>query len=190
VRVSDGLTQTSQPFEVRVNAVDDPPGPVRLLEPDAGTSFVPGQPLTLEATVVDSERDLARVEFHHAATRLGSVTAPPFRFVWTNPPEGFQRVRAIAVDRAGQQTASPEVTFEIGEHYDSPPSLAIRVEGDYVTIGWDADGRNVQIQTSERLGPGANWTTVEAVIGRQGGTTVTIARQPSGARFYQLLVVP
>jgi len=190
VRVSDGFTQTSQPFGVRVNAVDDPPGPVRLLEPDAGISFVPGQPLTLEATVVDSERDLARVEFHHATTRLGSVAAPPFRFVWANPPEGFQHVRAVAVDLAGQQTASPEVTFEIGEQYDSPPSLAIRLEGDYVTIGWDADGRSVQIQTSERLGSGANWTTVEPVIGPQGGTTVTIARRPSGARYYRLLVVP
>jgi hypothetical protein len=48
----------SQTFLVTVNAIDDPPGPIELVEPAQGATFPTNQPLILEALVANPENDL------------------------------------------------------------------------------------------------------------------------------------
>lgn len=193
LQFTDGYTSVVRNVTVRVNAIDDPPGPIRLIEPATGQTFVLGQPLVLEAAVVDQERDLARVEFFNQGTLLGAVTNTPYRFTWPLPPAGSQPVTAVAVDLAGQRTESAPVTFDIGEAQDneSPPFLAIQPAGDSVNLWWETDGRKMQLQASGQLPPGANWTNITSGFSSgTSGHSMTLPRNPSAPLFYRLIEIP
>ncbi len=192
LQFTDGYSNVFQSVTVRVNAIDDPPGPITLIEPAIGQTFVPAQPLVLEASVVDRERDLARVEFYNQGMLLGSVLTRPYRFTWASPPAGSQPVTAVAVDLAGQRTESAPVTFDIGEaQNESPPFLAIQPAGDYVNLWWETDGRRMQLQASGQLPPGANWTNITSGFSSgTSGNSLTLPRNPSAPLFYRLIEAP
>jgi hypothetical protein len=192
LQFTDGYTSIVRNVTINVNAIDDPPGPITLIEPATGQIFAPGQPLTIEATVVDQERDMARVEFFNQGMQLGSVTNPPYRFTWALPPAGSQPVVAVAVDLAGHRTESVPVTFDIGgSSVESPPFLAIRPAGDSVNLWWETDGLQMQLQASGQLPPGANWTNVTSgFTSGIGGNNLTLPRDPTAPLFFQLIEVP
>lgn len=185
---SDGFNTVSNSFKVTVVPVNDPPGPIHVKEPAEGETFVPGQPLPLEAGVVDRERDIIRVEFYHAGAFLGQDTNAPYQFTWNSPPPGNQRITAVAYDQSGQHTESPPVIFVIGDDFESPPFLAIAPEGNQLRLTWQTAGQNVQLQSSPHLAAGALWTNLNVAI-PPNTNTVTIPRQGTGA-FYRLIVVP
>ena len=192
LQFTDGYTSIVRNITVVVNAIDDPPGPITMIEPETGHIFAPGQPLTLVATVVDRERDMARVEFFNQGMMLGSVTNPPYRFTWTLPPSGSQPVTAVAVDLTGHHTESVPVIFDIGGNsVESPPFLAIQSAGDSVNLYWETDGLKMQLQASGQLPPGANWTNVTSgFTSGSGGNNLTLPRDPSAPLFFRLIEVP
>jgi hypothetical protein len=63
------------------------------------------------------------------------------------------------------------------------------VEGNRVTLAWDADGRRVQLQAAERLGFDVTWTNVDAGLGTQDGNSLTLPLERAG-RFFRLRVAP
>jgi hypothetical protein len=186
---TDGYVTIQRSVLVTVNPVDDPPGPIYLVEPAQGQTFPPGQPLTLQAIVVDSEHDLARVEFYNRDAYLGAISNAPYSFIWTNPVAGAQPVTAVAVDAAGQRTESAPVIFYIGDQYESPAFLAIRPDGAFVDLSWEADGRNMQLQESATLTPSMMWSNVVGVV-PTNANTISLLRDPENPRFYRLLQVP
>ena len=81
----------------------------------------------------------------------------------------------MAEDLAGQRTESPVVFFQVGEpaegQAESPPFLAIRADGNIVTVTWDTDGRDLRLQVAERLGVEAAWADVTVALTSSPGNT-------------------
>ena len=190
MRMTDGFQTVTQSFQVTVTRVDDPPGPITLREPGPGDVHPVGQPLLLIASIIDSERDLAGVEFWHNGNPIGSITAPPYRFIWTNPPAGLLPLTAVAVDLAGQRTESPVVFYQVGEpiedQAESPPFLAVRAEGNIVTVTWDTDGRDMRLQVADRLDSDAAWADVGDTLSSSTGNTATFVTTNGTQHFFRL----
>jgi hypothetical protein len=188
--MTDGFQSVTQSFQVTVTRVDDPPGPITLNEPGPGQVHPLGQPLLLVASIIDFERDLARVEFRYNGNLLGNITVPPYRFTWTNPPAGLLPLTAVAVDLAGQRTESPVVFYQVGEpseeQAESPAFLAIRADGNAVTVTWDTDGRDMRLQVADRLGPDATWADVTAALTSSPGNTATFVTTNGARQFFRL----
>ncbi len=187
VQVSDGFQSIVRSFGVRVTPVNDPPGPIQLNDP-ADDNLLPGQPILLVASIVDFERDLARVEFRLNGSPLGAVTNPPYRFTWTNPPAGVHRLTAAAFDQVGQSTESPPIFYLIGQEpdYEAPPQVSIQATGDVVTVLWDTDGRDMQLQITDRLGTGATWQDVTTSLGTATGNSATFVTTNGAHRYFRL----
>jgi hypothetical protein len=84
LQINDGFATASQAVQVTVNAVNDPPGPIHVVDPGEGATFIPNQPMDLEAVVEDREGDLAGVEFDDDTNMVGIATNYPYRVTWTN----------------------------------------------------------------------------------------------------------
>jgi uncharacterized delta-60 repeat protein len=77
--------------------------------------------LTVDAT--DGDGYIAKVQFFNHSNKLGQATAPPFSFVWTNPPGGTAVLTARAWDDIGADTTSKPVVITL----DHPPTALATV---------------------------------------------------------------
>ncbi len=62
--------------------------------PASGTVFTEGEPIRLEVATTEPPGELAAVDFLLGDQVLGSVSAPPYRFTWSNAPQGEMSVAA------------------------------------------------------------------------------------------------
>jgi RHS repeat-associated protein len=103
--------------------VDLPQKLVAIMSPANGASFDSPPSLTLEAAAVMSSGSVQRVEYHRAfAGLLGSATAPPYSYVWTNPPAGNHQLQAFLVDEAGRSWLSQVVNITVNVP-NAPPAV-------------------------------------------------------------------
>src|SRR5581483_5295553 len=97
--------------------VDNVPPSVRLEWPPAGASVAGSTELLARAT--DAASGVARVRFElddgSDWVTLGTVIAEPFRLAWDAGlwPEGRYRLRAVAVDGAGNEAQSGPIAFTV-----------------------------------------------------------------------------
>jgi Big-like domain-containing protein len=82
--------------------------------------YAPGN-LILAADASDSDGAIAKVDFYQGATLLGTATAAPYRFTWSNVPAGVYSVTAVATDDRGGTTTSAAITVII----DIPPTVSL-----------------------------------------------------------------
>jgi hypothetical protein len=110
-----GGTATSwSPWNVTVGPANVPPA-VSISSPATGANFATAPatvPLTVNAS--DSDGRVTKVEYYSGPNLLGSSTAAPFSYSWTNAPAGQYGVTAKAYDDAGGSTSSSPVTLNIG----------------------------------------------------------------------------
>ena len=72
-----------------------------LTSPANGATFTAPATITLTASASDPENQLARVEFYHGSTLLGTDTTSPYSFTWSSVPAGSYTLTAVAVDADG-----------------------------------------------------------------------------------------
>ncbi|HYC91989.1 MAG TPA: Ig-like domain-containing protein [Thermoanaerobaculia bacterium] len=65
--------------------------------------------VVVEASASDAD-GIASVELWAGAVKLATLTAPPYRFVWSNVPAGTHALKAVAVDTTGLSATSATVT--------------------------------------------------------------------------------
>ena len=111
---------------------------VSLTAPANGASYVAPASITLTANAADSDGTVAKVEFFQGATLLGTDTAAPYSFSWTNVSAGSYSLTAKATDNAGKATISAAVNITV----TAPPSV-----GPY-TFYYDEAGRLVGMADS------------------------------------------
>lgn len=101
------------------NAVNLAPS-VAITSPGAGASFMQPVNIVVEATAMDTDGSISRVEFYANNTKLGQVATSPFAFTWTNAPFGNHTLTARAIDdRLGVAVSAPvNITVE------APPPVA------------------------------------------------------------------
>lgn len=82
---------------------------VTLTAPASNAKFSPAATVTLAATVTESDATatITKVEFFHGGTNLiGTVTAAPYTFNWTNVPTGAYAITAKATNSKSVVRAS------------------------------------------------------------------------------------
>jgi RHS repeat-associated protein len=155
----------------------------RLVSPAPGTQYLAPASISI---VAQTGVPAARVEFLANGDLIGTATATPYTFVWSNVPLGTHVLRARVVESNGQVSQSPPVPIQVTERTGgnvnaaptvnltspapgtvliAPANIALAAEGS------DADGSIVSVDfffgdtlITTRTAPpyGFTWTGVPA----------------------------
>jgi RHS repeat-associated protein len=118
-----GVVTLSAPVTVQV--VDNAAPTVRLRAPLNNAAYPASAPIELVATATDTDGGITKVDFFDGATLLGTVTAAPYTFRWTNATAGSHAITARATDNAGAQTTSAAVTVSVTAAANLPPTVSM-----------------------------------------------------------------
>jgi hypothetical protein len=104
--VSDGPLSTSTSFTLTVNALAAPV--VTLTSPVNGASYSAPATINLAASITANGHTITQVQFYSDSTLLGTDTATPYTFAWSNVS-------------AGSYTLSVKVLYDLGSTVASTP---------------------------------------------------------------------
>jgi hypothetical protein len=132
--------QATRVFTMTVAPPPNVPPTVSLATP--GDIPQVGAPMTLIATVADTDGTVMRVNFYVNNTLLGSADGPTFAYTWMVPTQGAFLLHAVAIDDDGAATASGLVTVGGRAEIVLYASQAAKRVGNYVlTMDATAAGR-------------------------------------------------
>jgi cellulose 1,4-beta-cellobiosidase len=86
---------------------------VSLTSPATGASFTAPATVSLAATAAETGGTISKVEFFNGTTLLGTATASPYTFSWTNVPAGSYSLTAEAFDAAGGTATSSAASVTV-----------------------------------------------------------------------------
>jgi subtilisin family serine protease len=104
-------------FAFSAPGVNAPPS-VQLTAPANGASYTSPASIALAATAGDPDGTVAQVAFYAGQTLIGTDTAAPYTFSWTNVAPGTYTLTAVATDNLGATTTSTAVSVQV----IAPPS--------------------------------------------------------------------
>lgn len=99
---------------------------VAIRSPEGSTLFGPGAEIPIRVEASSTSNILRSVTFYADGLELGARIAPPFEFIWTNPPMGNHILQACVVDADGQVAWSTPASILAG--LDATVLPRIRVE--------------------------------------------------------------
>jgi hypothetical protein len=117
---------------IAVNVTNSPPT-VALINPGSNSTFTAGVTLALRVYGRDEDGFIARVDFLAGTNLVGSASAPPYAFYWTNLPVGIHTLTAVATDNGGAQTVSAPVMVEV-----TPLRLTAGLSGETLLLTFTA----------------------------------------------------
>jgi RHS repeat-associated protein len=107
-----GAVTTSAAVAITIKAANAAPA-VSLTAPAANASYTAPAAVTITATAADSDGTVAKVEYYNGATLLGTSTAAPYSFTWSNVAAGSYSLTAKATDNTGAVTTSAAVAITV-----------------------------------------------------------------------------
>jgi endoglucanase len=126
---------------------------VQITSPAAGASYAPGSSVTLTASASEPTASITKVEFFETpqlsstATLLGTATASPYTFTWSDVPAGYYSLTAEAFDSAGNTATSAPVPVSVVSATSTAPQL--HVSGNHLV---NASGSPVVLHGIDRSG--------------------------------------
>src|SRR5207248_1346406 len=109
------------------------PPVVSLTSPANGAVFTAPAPVAVVASASDPENRMSKVDFYQGATLLGTSTAAPYAFTWSNVPAGTYSLKAVAYDRDGGVTSSSVVGITVSA-YAGPKKVIFRAPTDTTAV--------------------------------------------------------
>jgi len=100
-------------FKTAGTAPNNQPPSVSITSPANGASFAAPATVTINATASDSDGTVTKVDFYSGNTLLGTDTASPYTFTWSNVAAGNYVVTAVATDNSGATTTSGAVSITV-----------------------------------------------------------------------------
>ncbi len=116
------------------SAPPNQPPVVSLTAPAGGATFTAPANIYVTAQASDPENRLARVEFYAGTTRIGSVTAAPFKVTWASVPAGTYSLTAVAFDLDGGSATSVPVTIDVSSTPNQNPTVGLSAPGNGATF--------------------------------------------------------
>jgi regulation of enolase protein 1 (concanavalin A-like superfamily) len=99
------------------------PPTVSISSPASGASFTAPASIAISATAGDTDGSVTRVDFYSGTQLVGSATASPFTYTWSNVPAGTYSLTAVATDNEAATTTSQPVSVTVGGN--KPPTVSI-----------------------------------------------------------------
>jgi hypothetical protein len=164
---NEGATAVSAPVQIRVST--NRPPIVTIISPTNDAAFLVPANITVEATAMDPEGPVTKVEFFAGRNRLTEITNAPYRFVWNDVPLGNHLLTARATDTNGLTKVSSPVSIFVttaqgsiaGSVATPPASIDLTSEGIADWAHWGLvtessfdhkEGVESQISTYELIG--------------------------------------
>ena len=98
---------------------------VWLTSPAAAATFTAPASINLAATAADADGSVTRVQFFRGTTLLGTDTASPFAYSWTDVAAGTYSLTAVAQDDDGATRTSTAVSITVNPPTTGPPRRAV-----------------------------------------------------------------
>lgn len=98
---------------------------VALLAPASGATFTAPATINFTATASDSDGAVTKVEFYAGATLLGTRTAAPYDFTWSNVAVGTYSLTAKATDNSGLTATTAPVSVTVTANTNAPPTVSL-----------------------------------------------------------------
>ena len=155
---------------------------VNITSPANNASFAGPASVAITATATTTSGTISKVEFYNGTTLLGTSTASPYTFIWTNVTAGTYVITAKATNSSGMSTTSTGVTIKVTGNaaptvsITSPASNAVFTTPATVNIAAtaaDADGTISKVefyQGTILLGTDATSPYTYAWTGMAAGT--------------------
>lgn len=112
------IAASGWPYTVEFNLALSP---LILVAPTNNAQSIFGQPIVLEAVDTGIDGHPSPVEFLDYGVPIGSVSHPPFRFVWRNAPAGYHYVIARRTNKSGAIVTSQPVLVNVSSPLPPPP---------------------------------------------------------------------
>jgi len=93
---------------------------VNITSPSNNAVILPGS-VTINATATEAGGTISKVEFYNGSTLLGTSTASPYSYTWTNVSAGTYSLTAKAYDNANVTAISSPVSITV----DHAPTVSI-----------------------------------------------------------------
>lgn len=104
-----------------VSVVSNAPPTISLANPADNTVVAAPGSFTLSANAADSDGSIAKIEYYNGTALIGTATAAPYSYTWSNVAAGIYTITARATDNHGASTASTQISVIS----DTPPSVGI-----------------------------------------------------------------
>ncbi|MCH8622782.1 Ig-like domain-containing protein [Undibacterium sp. TS12] len=178
-KATDNLsgTTTSSPVSVTVTN----PITVNLTAPANNASVTVGTPIAITATAADSKGSISKVEFYNGTTLLGSATASPYSYNWTNAAVGTYSLTAKVTDSQSLTQTSTAVSVQVKAAATTPPTVNLTPAVKQGTQTAPANGSFVApagISLTATATP-ASGSTISKVEFYQGATLIGTATAPT-----------
>ena len=84
-----------------------------ITSPVTNSSFTALSSITITANALDADGSVSVVEFYSGTIRIGSTSAAPYSFTWSNVAAGTYSLTAIAADNLNKKTTSSVVSISV-----------------------------------------------------------------------------
>ncbi len=102
-----------------------PPSAV-LSSPSNGAAYGPGASIQLNATALDRDGSVSKVEFLANGKKIGEAVSPPYQLIWASPPAGLQSLAAKATDDEGSSAVSAPVNITVLSDADGGGTVTLQ----------------------------------------------------------------
>lgn len=92
---------------------------VSITSPANNASFSAPAAVTITANASDADGSISKVEFYNGTTLLGTATAAPYTFTWSNVATGSYVLTAKAYDNAGAIATSAAIAISVSVANDA-----------------------------------------------------------------------
>ena len=99
-----------------------------ITSPITNSSFTASANITITANALDTDGTVSIVEFYSGSTKLGSTSAAPYSFIWTNVAAGTYSLTVVATDNLNAKTISSAISISVNNGTTSgnqPPIIKI-----------------------------------------------------------------
>jgi GH18 family chitinase len=108
---------------VNITVTGNTPPTISITSPANNATFAAPASITIQATAADADGTIASVAFYNGTALLGTDTATPYSFNWTNVAVGNYSITARATDNQGAVTSSAAVAISVVNNI--PPTASI-----------------------------------------------------------------
>ncbi len=116
---SSGVVVNISNQPVSNNCINAAPVAV-ITSPASNSSFTPGANITITASATDSDGSISTVEFYSNDNKIGTKTAAPYSFTWSNVGAGTYILTVVATDNYNATTRSSAVIINVASVNPAP----------------------------------------------------------------------
>ncbi|NUM34181.1 MAG: hypothetical protein HUU50_06535 [Candidatus Brocadiae bacterium] len=131
-------------------SVSNTPPTVSITSPNHGDTFSSPANITIQASALDANGTVSKVDFYEGNTLLGTDNSSPYSYAWNNVPVGTYSLKAVATDNHGATTESSSISIAVSNvgptaQITSPANNAVFVSGSNISITANASDPNRSI---------------------------------------------